>query len=97
MFGCKRKNTNCCGNGIRKGGGRGERKNRYCISLSEAVEDQKYIIRGNPDKQIIDMGIAPRGTIFVHKNNIKEANLIVGVGEIRLIIPRKSAERIKVK
>ena len=98
MFGFGRnKNSNCCGKKHRKGGGRGERKFRHCISLSDAVENQKYIIRSNPDKQTIEMGIAPSSMIFVHKNNPNETNLIVGIGETRLIIPRKSAESIKVK
>ncbi|KQC10743.1 MAG: hypothetical protein APR54_11710 [Candidatus Cloacimonas sp. SDB] len=93
----RKNNTNYCRNKHRKGGGRGERKFRQCISLSDAVEDQKYIIRFNPDKQTIEMGIAPSSMIFVHKNNPNETNLIVGVGETRLIIPRNSAELIKVK
>ena len=98
MFGFGRKNNNnFCRNRHRKGGGRDERKFRHCISLSEAVEDQKYIIRTNPDKQTIEMGIAPGSIIFIHKNNPNETNLIVGIGETRLIIPRKSAESIKVK
>lgn len=100
MFGFGRnRNTmdNSCRNRHRKGDGRGERKFRHCISLSEAIENYKYIVRLNPDKQTIEMGIASGSMIFVHKNNSNEANMIIGVGETRLIIPRKSAELIKVK
>ena len=88
---------NCCGNRHRKGGGRGERKFRHYISLSEAIENYKYIVRLNPDKQTIEMGIASGSMIFVQKNDLNEANMIIGLGETRLIIPRKSAELIKVK
>jgi Fe2+ transport system protein FeoA len=91
------KERNCHGKRLRKGGGCGERKYRHCISLSEAMENRRYIIRANPDKQTIEMGIAPSSMVFVHKNNINEANLIIGVGETRIIVPRKSADMIKVK
>lgn len=101
MFGFGRnsrnRNDNCCGNRHRKGGANGERKFRHCISLSKTIENNKYIVRLNPDKQTIEMGIASGSMIFVHKNDLNEANLIIGVGETRLIIPRKSAELIKVK
>jgi len=98
MFGFgRKKNSNCCGNRHRKDGGRGKRKFRHCISLSEAVEDQKYIIIFNPDKQTIEMGITPSSMIFIHKNNPNETNMVIGVGETRFIISRKSAEAIKVK
>jgi len=102
MFGLRRNfkhsiSANCCGNQQRKGGGQGERKFRNCISLSETLENNKYIVRLNPDKQTMEMGIASGSVIFVHKNDINEANLVVGIGETRLIIPRKSAELIKVK
>ena len=99
-FGGKRnRNTmdNCHRNRHRKGSGHGERKFRHCISLSEAIENYKYIVRLNPDKQTIEMGIASGSMIFVHKNDLNEANMIIGVGETRLIIPRRSAELIKVK
>ncbi len=91
------KGRNCCGKKHRNGGGHGERKYRHCISLSEATENQRYIIRNNPDKQTIEIGIAPGSMVFVHKNKINDANLIIGVGETRIIVPRKSAEIIKVK
>ena len=99
-FGGKRnRNTmnNYRGNRHRKGNGHGERKFRHCISLSEAIENYKYIVRLNPDKQTIEMGIASGSMIFVHKNDLNEANMIIGIGETRLIIPRRSAELIKVK
>ena len=101
MFGFGRnsrnRNDNCCGNRHRKGRDNGERKFRHCISLSEAQENYRYIVRLNPDKQTIEMGIASGSMIFVHKNDLNEANMIIGIGETRLIIPRKSAELIKVK
>lgn len=102
VFGFSRKQNrnlidNRCRNRHRKGGGRGERKFRHCISLSEAIENYKYIVRLNPDKQTIEMGIASGSIIFVHKNDPNEANMIIGMEETRLIIPRKSAELIKVK
>ncbi|MBT6993860.1 MAG: ferrous iron transport protein A [Candidatus Cloacimonetes bacterium] len=96
MFGFG-KNKKCCENKHRRGGSRGERKFRNCITLAEATENQKYIVRLNPDKQTMEMGIASGSLIFVHKNDVNETNLIVGVGETRLIIPRQSAQEIRVK
>ena len=81
----------------RKGGGRGHRKHRHHITLSEAKENQKYIVKFNPNKQTMEMGIATGSLIFVHKNDAREANIIVGVGETRLVIPRNAAEEIRVR
>lgn len=91
---CQRRQTVDSG---RPGCINGERQYRNCISLADAIENRRYIVRQNPDKQTIEMGIAPSSMVFVHKNDIKEANIIVGVGETRLIIPRRSAELIKVR
>ena len=91
------RNSNYCGSRYRNGNGHVDRKFRHCTSLSEASENYRYIVRLNPDKQTIEMGIASGSLIFVHKNYMTEANLIIGVDNTRLIIPRKSAKTIKVK
>ena len=36
----------------------------------------KIYLRSNPDKQTIEIGIAPSSMIFVRKNNLNETNLI---------------------
>ncbi|MEA1972066.1 MAG: FeoA family protein [Candidatus Cloacimonadota bacterium] len=97
-FGKKRNhNHHCERSQQRKGGGKGKRKHRHHILLSQAEENQKYIVKFNLNKQTIEMGIATGSLIFVHKNDEKENNLVVGIGETRLVIPRKSADEIKVR
>ncbi len=94
-FGKKKKgNCCCCSQGKQEGH---QRKFKNLISLSEASENEKYIVRFNPDKQTIEMGIAPGSIIYVNQNNIAETNLIIGVNDTRLVVPRQSAEQIKVK
>lgn len=78
------------------GHGHGKRY-RHCIPLSDAFENQKYIIRFNPDKQTIEMGLSSGSMVYVHRNDPNDTKMIVGLGETRLIIPRISAESIKVK
>lgn len=68
-----------------------------CICLNEVSENKRYIVRRNPDLKIIQMGIAPGSLIQIYKNNPKEPNLIVGVNDLRLVIPRSIAQAIKVK
>jgi hypothetical protein len=55
------------------------------------------LIRFNPDKQTIEMGLSAGSLVFIHRNDADDTKMIVGLGETRLIIPRESAERIKVK
>ena len=100
MFGFRKKHKEfCCGKGQgcghekRKGG----RKHRHHITLSEADENYKYIVTYNPDKQTIEMGISSGSIVFIYKNHPNEANMIVGVGETRLIVPRESAKSIRVR
>jgi Fe2+ transport system protein FeoA len=54
-------------------------------------------VRRNPDLKILEMGIAPGSLIQIYQNQPKEPNLIVGVNDLRLVIPRSIARTIKVK
>ncbi|MCB5255297.1 MAG: ferrous iron transport protein A [Candidatus Cloacimonetes bacterium] len=70
---------------------------RSCICLTESTENGRYIVRRNPDLKILEMGIAPGSLIQIFQNQPKEPNLIVGVNDLRLVIPRSIARTIKVK
>lgn len=89
---------NCRGKGRCKGGSKRKHRHHHPhFTLSEATENNRYIIKHNPNKQTIEMGISAGSLVFVHKNDPNESNIIVGVGEKRLIVPRDSARKIMVR
>ncbi|MFO7897260.1 MAG: hypothetical protein R6U84_10030 [Candidatus Cloacimonadales bacterium] len=95
MFGKRRRERNCC---RAAKPGRGRRGNpRSISSLSEAAASRRYLVLQNPHKQTLEMGIAPHTFIYLHRNQVTEDNLIVGLNEMRLSIPRNAADRIKVR
>ncbi|MCK4654308.1 MAG: ferrous iron transport protein A [Candidatus Cloacimonetes bacterium] len=89
------------GLGRRKGnrmhGGRHGRHRRVPVNLNGAIPGNKYIVKFNPDKKTIEMGIYAGSIISVQKNEFDDPNIIVAVGESRYIIPRKTAEQILIK
>ncbi len=66
-------------------------------NLNNAQINRKYIVRFNPDKKTIEMGIYAGSIISVQKNELDDPNIIVAIGESRYIIPRKIAEQILIK
>ena len=89
------------GPGRRRGnrihGGRHGRHRRMPVNLNGAMPGNKYIVKFNPDKKTIEMGIYAGSIISVQKNEFDNPNIIVAVGESRYIIPRKTAEQILIK
>ena len=93
--------------GMGKGLGRGRRnrmsgrrygRNRRApVNLNGAIPGNQYIVKFNPDKKTIEMGIYAGSIISVQKNEFDDPNIIVAVGESRYIIPRKTAEQILIK
>ena len=78
-------------------GGRHGRHRRAPVNLNGAIPGIKYIVKFNPDKKTIEMGIYAGSIISVQKNEFDDPNIIVAVGETRYIIPRKIAEQILIK
>ena len=83
--------------GNRMHGGRHGRHRRMPVNLNGAIPGNQYIVKFNPDKKTIEMGIYAGSIISVHKNELDDPNIIVAVGETRYIIPRKTAEQILIK
>ncbi len=83
--------------GNRIHGGRHGHHRRMPVNLNGAIPGNKYIVKFNPDKKTIEMGIYAGSIISVQKNELDDPNIIVAVGETRYIIPRKTAEKILVK
>ena len=83
--------------GNRMHGGRHGRSRRAPVNLNGAIPSNKYIVKFNPDKKTIEMGIYAGSIISVQKNELDDPNIIVAVGESRYIIPRKTAEQILIK
>ena len=67
------------------------------FNLNDAKINQKYIVRFNPDKKTIEMGIYAGSIISVQKNEFDDPNIIVAIGESRFIIPREIADQILIK
>ncbi len=88
-------------------GGRRNYSNKGCRSrgcnfnqvmdLSSGLENLQYIVIHNTNRKTLEMGIVPGEIIFIHKNQNNDKNLIIGVGESRIIISRVIAESIKVR
>ena len=78
-------------------GGRHGRHRRIPVNLNGAIPGNQYIVKFNPDKKTIEMGIYAGSIISVQKNEFDDPNIIVAVGESRYIIPRKTAEQILIK
>jgi len=78
-------------------GGRHGRRRRMPVNLNGAIPGNQYIVKFNPDKKTIEMGIYAGSIISVQKNELDNPNIIVAVGESRYIIPRKTAEQILIK
>lgn len=83
--------------GNRIHGGRHGRMRLAAVNLNGAIPGSKYIVKFNPDKKTIEMGIYSGSIISVQKNDLDDPNIIVAVGESRYIIPRKTAEQILIK
>ncbi len=83
------------GNRIR--GGRHGRHRRMPVNLNGAIPGNQYIVKFNPDKKTVEMGIYAGSIISVQKNEFDDPNIIVAVGETRYIIPRMIAEQILIK
>jgi Fe2+ transport system protein FeoA len=99
MFGRKRRFGNSCkgrGSCLRRRVGARQAGGNFS-SLSEAAGSRRYLVLQNHHKQTLEMGIAPHSFIYLHRNQANEENLIVGLQELRLTIPRNVAEQIKVK
>ena len=89
------------GKGIFKGKRhlRGHHKHKcHCrgqkISLSTAAVGSRHCVITNPDKKTVEMGIFNGSIITVHKNEVSDQNIVVGVGNSRYIIPKTIASEI---
>lgn len=69
--------------------GRGQK-----IPLSNAAVGSRHCVIMNPDKKTVEMGIFSGSIITVHKNELSDQNIVVGVGNSRYIIPKTIAAEI---
>ncbi len=86
----------------RKGNCGGAHKHRcHCrgqkFPLSTAEVGSRHCVIMNPDKKTIEMGIFNGSIITVHKNELSDQNIVVGVGNSRYIIPKTIAEEIIIR
>lgn len=66
-------------------------------TLATTNEKEKLIVVGNSDKKTLNMGIFPGKTIHIVKNNPVEANIVVSLGEDRIVLSKKIANGILVR
>ncbi len=65
--------------------------------LAELPEGERAKIVINPDEQTVGMGLFSGQIIRMSKNDANEDNLVVCVGETRLIVPKKTGMEIVVR
>ncbi len=105
MFNGKRGGSGLgCGHGYHREGDRQERLRRCerrhlegSFPLAELPEGQRAKIVVNPDEQTVGMGLFSGQIIRMSKNDASEDNLVVCVGETRLIVPKKTGQAIVVR
>ena len=92
----RHKNGNCCCQGAMPCAD-GAKIPDGCITLDQAPEDKKLIVKANSDIKTMEMGLYPGSMLTLMHNEAGEHNIIVKIHDQRYVIPREIAEQIYVK
>ena len=98
MFGFGRRHRKGMGNGLHKR--HGQRENRGCrkgISLDNCEVGERYMVKCNSEKQLLEMGLHPGAVVTVHKNDKEDNNIVIAIGDSRFIVPRETAKQVIVR
>lgn len=71
-----------------------EKKSNKVTSLAEAVCGKHYRILNNPDLKTMEMGLHKNVVITINKNDSGNPNIVIGVGDTRLMLSHELAKKI---
>ena len=81
----------CCGRRRRRRG-RGPAFRRLSICRT----GDRCIVRSNPDRRSLEMGLFRGALVKVLRNRLEDTNMLIGVGDSRFVVSKQTADLILV-
>jgi Fe2+ transport system protein FeoA len=81
----------CCGRRRRRRGW-----GAPCRRLTVCGAEERCIVRSNPDRRSLEMGLFRGALVKVLRNRPEDTNMLIGVGDSRFVLSKQTADLILV-